>query len=115
MKAASGLVTTGIIPGMTEFHDKLDLTQELHTTERTPAVLFAARVLERGLQQVATGGWATAARSLEGLSANLLHRVRGEGNDHVIAERDGTLVQLGLYSGGSRPKSLQTTPSERQR
>jgi hypothetical protein len=99
MKAESGLVTTGIIPGMTEFHDKLDLTQELHTTERTPAVLFAARVLERGLQQVATGGWATASRSLEGLSATLLHRVRGEGTDHVVAEHDGTIVQLGLYSG----------------
>jgi Domain of unknown function (DUF5925) len=99
MRAASGLVTTGIIPGMTEFHDKLDLTQELHTTERTPAVLFAARVLERGLQQVATGGWATASRSLDALSATVLHRVRGEGNDHVIAEHDGMLVQLGLYSG----------------
>ena len=99
MEAASGLVTTGIIRPMTEFNDKLDLTQELHTTERAPAVLFAARVLERGLQQVSTGGWATASRSLDALSANLLHRVRGEGNDHVIAERDGTLVQLGLYSG----------------
>jgi Domain of unknown function (DUF5925)/ATPase family associated with various cellular activities (AAA) len=99
MKAESGLVTTGIIPGMTEFHDKLDLTQELHTTERTPAVLFAARVLERGLKQVATGGWATASRSLDGLSATLLHRVRGEGTDHVVAEHDGTIVQLGLYSG----------------
>ena len=99
MEARPGLVTTGIIRSVTGFNDKLDLTQELHTTERTPAVLFAARVLERGLQQVATGGWATASRSLDALSANLLHRVRGEGTDHVIAERDGTLVQLGLYSG----------------
>jgi hypothetical protein len=86
-------------PGITDSNDKLDLTQELHTIERAPAVLFAARVLERGLQEVVTGGWATASRSLDALSATVLHRVRGEGNDHVIAEHGGTLVQLGLYSG----------------
>ncbi|MGH2932872.1 MAG: DUF5925 domain-containing protein [Gaiellaceae bacterium] len=83
---------------MTEFHDKLDLTQEVHTTERTPAAVFATRVVEQGIQHVATGGWATASRSLEALGAPLL-RVRGEGAEHVLAERDGTLVQLGLYSG----------------
>jgi hypothetical protein len=98
MEPPSGLVTTGIIRGVADFDDKLDLTQEVHTTERSPAALFAARVLERGIQQVATGGWPTASRSLDALGETL-YRVRGEGSDHVLAERDGTLVQLGLYSG----------------
>ena len=77
-------------------------------------MLFAARVLERGLQQVTTGGWATASRSLDALSATVLHRVRGEGNDHVIAEHDGTLVQLGLYSGWIQAQVAETTPSGRR-
>jgi len=78
--------------------EKLDLTQELHTIERLPSALFAARVLERGLQQIATGNWATASRSLD-LIETPIHHVRGEGTEHVLAECDGTLVQLGLFSG----------------
>ena len=83
---------------MADLSDKLALTQELHAIERTPFVLFAARVVERGLQQVAAASWATASRSLDPVGTPV-HRVRGEGSDHVIAERNGTLVHLSIFSG----------------
>jgi Domain of unknown function (DUF5925) len=78
--------------------DRLDLTQELHSIERTPFALFAARVVERGLREVATGSWATSVRSLD-VFERPLHRVRGSGSENLIAERDGTLVHVGVFSG----------------
>jgi hypothetical protein len=82
---------------MAGFHDKLELTQEVRT-EGTPSALFVARVIDRGLEHVRTGGWATSARSLDAIG-DVLYRVSGEGSHHVLAERDGTLLQLGLFSG----------------
>jgi Domain of unknown function (DUF5925) len=83
---------------MSGSHDKLELTQEVHATERAPAALFAARVVEGGMRQISTASWATSSRSVEKLDNPLL-RVVAEGGQQVLAERDGTLIQLGLYSG----------------
>jgi hypothetical protein len=82
---------------MPGFHDKVELTQDLQR-ERTPSALFVARVIEQGLEHVRTGGWATSARSLDAVE-DVVHRVSGEGRQHVLAERNGTLLQLGLFSG----------------
>jgi Domain of unknown function (DUF5925) len=102
---------------VTGFHERLELTQEVRT-EGTPSALFVARVIERGLEHVWTGGWATSARSLDAIG-EALHRVSGEGSQHVLAERDGTLLQLGLFSGwvhvqvaGGDPDRLTQTIDE---
>jgi hypothetical protein len=117
MRAAPSLVTTGIISAMAGFHDKLELTQEVQT-EGTPRALFVARVIERGLAHVEVGSWATSGRSLEEIG-EVLHRVSGEGSRHVLAERDGTLLQLGLFSGwvhvevaGNDPERVAGTLAE---
>jgi hypothetical protein len=80
-----------------ESHDTLDLTHDVRV-EGTPIALFTARVVEGGLNQIARGSWATSVRSLDVVGDPLL-RVVGEGGEQVLAERDGTLLQLSLYSG----------------
>ena len=82
---------------MPESHDTLDLTHDVRV-EGTPIALFTARVVEGGLNQIARGSWATSVRSLDVVGDPLL-RVVGEGGEQVLAERDGTLLQLSLYSG----------------
>jgi Domain of unknown function (DUF5925) len=82
------------VPG---FHERFELTQEVRPGG-TAASLFIARVIERGLIHVRSGSWATSARSLDAID-EALHRVAGEGSQHLLAERNGTLAQLGLYSG----------------
>ena len=82
---------------MTGFHDKLDLTHDVRM-EGTPVALFTARVVEGGLSQVARASWPTSVRSLDVIGDPLL-RVVGEGGEQVLAERDGTLLQLSLFSG----------------
>jgi hypothetical protein len=82
---------------VTGFPDKLELVHEVGR-EGTPVALFTARVVESGLTQVARGSWATSVRSLDIVGEPLLRMV-GEGGEQVLAERDGTLLQLSLYSG----------------
>jgi hypothetical protein len=67
----------------------------------TPSALFVARVVECGLEHLATEGWATASRSLAALEQPI-HRITGEGTEAVVAARDETLVLLSLYSGWVR-------------
>jgi Domain of unknown function (DUF5925) len=64
----------------------------------TPAALFLAHVLERGLEQLVTAGWATATRSLEALDKPI-HRISGEGREAIVALREETLVLMTLGSG----------------
>jgi Domain of unknown function (DUF5925) len=75
----------------------LELTRQVRPGG-TPVALFLARVLEGGLEHLATAGWATAARSLVALEPPI-HRISGEGNEAVVAGRDETLVLASLYSG----------------
>jgi hypothetical protein len=63
----------------------------------TPGALFLARVLDEGLEHLATAGWATASRSLA--LDQTIHRITGEGREAIVAERDGNLVLLSLFSG----------------
>ena len=51
---------------MPEAGHRLELIREVRPGG-TPTALFLAHVLERGLEQVVTDGWATTARSLGAL------------------------------------------------
>jgi hypothetical protein len=82
---------------MPSFHDRVELSHELRNGG-TPEALFTARVIERGLQHMASASWPTASRSLDPVPEPF-HRASGEGAEHALAERDGTLMQLGLFSG----------------
>jgi hypothetical protein len=66
--------------------------------EQTPSALFAKRVVEEGLATVRVDDWSTSERTLAGLGDVLL-RVGAPGREHVLLERDGTLVQVGFWSG----------------
>ena len=83
---------------MSGFHDRFELSQQVGPPGGTAGALFIARVIERGLKHIRTGGWATSARSLDSISA-ALHRVSGEGSQQVLAERDGTFTRLDLFGG----------------
>jgi hypothetical protein len=83
---------------VTGFHDRLELTQAVGPPGGTAGALFVASVIERGLTHLRTGGWATSVRSLDAIE-DAVHRVSGDGSESVLAERDGTLAQLSLYSG----------------
>jgi Domain of unknown function (DUF5925) len=82
---------------MPGFHDRVDLSYELSHGGISNA-LFQARVVERGLEHAVTSTWPTASRSLE-VVQQPFHRSSGEGAEHALAERDGTLLALGLFSG----------------
>jgi hypothetical protein len=76
---------------------RLDLVRQVRPGG-TPVALFLAHVVEDRLEHLVTAGWATAARSLGALEQSI-HRISGEGSEAVVAERDGALVLLSLYSG----------------
>jgi hypothetical protein len=80
---------------MPGFHDKLQLTHELHETTNA---LFAAWVVERGLKESKLDSWATAAQTLEPLG-DPVHRTSGSGHEAALFERDGMLLHVGLSSG----------------
>jgi hypothetical protein len=82
---------------VSDLQDRLELTREIHPGG-TAGALFVARVIDQGLTHLRTGSWATSARSLDAIS-DVLHRVSGEGSQHVLAERNGTLTQASLLSG----------------
>jgi hypothetical protein len=82
---------------VSDLQDRLELTREIHPGG-TAGALFVARVIDQGLTHLRTGSWATSARSLDAIS-DVLHRVSGEGSQHVLTERDGTLTQASLLSG----------------
>lgn len=82
---------------MPGFHDSVRLSHELRGGG-TAEALFVARVIERGLARVISASWPTASRSLDPVEQPF-HRQSGEGAEHVLAEQDGTLVALGLFSG----------------
>jgi hypothetical protein len=74
----------------------LDLIQDVQHGG-TANALFASRVIEGGIKHVRRDGWATSARALE--IADAIHRVTGEGAQQVLAEQDGVLFCVSLYSG----------------
>ena len=82
---------------MTGLHDRVDLSYEL-THGGTPNAVFMARVIERALANVIFASWPTASRSLDPLEEPF-HRSSGDGAEHALAERDGTLLQVDLFSG----------------
>jgi Domain of unknown function (DUF5925)/ATPase family associated with various cellular activities (AAA) len=82
---------------VSDLQDRLELTREIHPGG-TAGALFVARVIDQGLTHLRTGSWATSARSLDAIS-DVLHRVSGEGSQHVLAQHDGTLTQASLLSG----------------
>jgi hypothetical protein len=82
---------------MPGFHDRVDLTYEL-THGGAAQAIFTARVVERGLAHLSAASWPTSSRTLDPVG-DAFHRSKGEGAEHVLAEQDGTLVQLDLYSG----------------
>jgi Domain of unknown function (DUF5925) len=76
---------------------RLDLIRQVRPGG-TPVALFLARVIERGLEQLVTAGWASAARSLDALEQPI-HRITGDAGEAVVATRDETLVLVSLHSG----------------
>jgi hypothetical protein len=76
---------------------RLDLVRSVRPGG-TPAALFLARVIERGLEQLVTAGWASTARSLGALERPI-HRITGDGGEAVVAMQDETLVLVSLHSG----------------
>jgi hypothetical protein len=81
---------------MPSFHDRVELSYEL--SHGAAQALFTARVIEHGLEHVTAASWPTASRSLDAVQEPF-HRASGEGAEHALAERNGTLMQLGLFSG----------------
>jgi hypothetical protein len=75
----------------------LDLIQEVQHSG-TASALFVSRVIEGGIKHVRRDGWATSRRSLDTID-DVLHRVVGDGTEQVLAEQDGSLFQIALYSG----------------
>ena len=100
MSDRPGLVTTGIIWTVPGFHDSVHLSHELRGGG-TAEALFVARVIERGLERVISASWPTASRSLDPVREPF-HRASGDGAEHVLAEQDGTVIALGLFSGWVR-------------
>ena len=54
--------------------------------------------------------WASASNSLGALEQPI-HRIRGEGHEAVVAERDGNLVFLSLFAGRLHVEVAGTTPT----
>lgn len=75
----------------------LDLIQEVQHSG-TASALFVSRVIEGGIKHVRRDGWATSRRSLDTID-DVLHRVVGDGTEQVLAEQDGSLFHIALYSG----------------
>ncbi len=75
----------------------LDLIQEVQHTG-TANALFLSRVIEDGIKHVRRDGWATSHRSLDTIG-DAIHRVTGDGAEVVLAEQDGALFNISLYSG----------------
>ena len=82
---------------MPGFHDNLPLSQELGHQE-TSTALFNMWVLQRGLREVRSDSWATAAQSLEPLG-DPVHRSSTGGHQGAVFERDGALLHVSLSSG----------------
>jgi hypothetical protein len=85
---------------MPGFHDRVELTHELRGGG-TPDALFLARVIEGGLAELATSSWPTASRSLDAVPEPF-HRASVDGRDYLLAEWDGALIQINLFSGWIR-------------
>src|SRR5262245_835541 len=76
---------------------RLELIQEVQHAG-TANALFNSRVIEGGIKHVRRDGWATSSRSLDTVGESL-HHVSGEGSEAVLAERDGALFCVSLFSG----------------
>ena len=61
------------------------------------ASAFVDRVLAGGLREIRSDGWATQSKSLEALGQPLV-RTSSEAGETALFERDGTLLELGLWS-----------------
>jgi hypothetical protein len=95
------------VPG---FHERVNLGHELRGGGTADA-LFVTRVIERGLARVVSASWPTASRSLDSAPEPILH-ASGDGAEHILAERDGTLMVLGLYSGWVNARVAGDDPSQ---
>jgi hypothetical protein len=82
---------------MHEGRKALDLIHEVQHGG-TANALFASRVIEGGIKHVRRDGWATSTRSLDTIE-DVLHRVAGDGTEQLLAEQDGSLFYVSLYSG----------------
>jgi hypothetical protein len=92
----------------------LDLMQDVQHGG-TANALFNSRVIEGAIRHVRRDGWPTSVRSLDSIG-EALHRVTGEGSEQALAEEDGTLFHISLYSGwvhvhvaGDDPERLTAT------
>jgi Domain of unknown function (DUF5925) len=75
----------------------LDLIHEVQHSGTSNA-LFASRVIEGAIKHVQRAGWATSAKSLDTIE-NAIHRLGGDGSEQLLAEQDGSLFHISLYSG----------------
>ena len=78
--------------------ERLSLGFEVGAVENVPAALFASRALALGLHEVRVERWATSAKRMPE-AGTVVARVRHEGAETVLFERDGLLVQVHLVSG----------------
>jgi len=82
---------------MSEPEHSLDLTQETES-QGLPASIFLSLLLQRGLRQLRSDSWATAAHSLSDVGEPLF-RASAEGRDSCVFEAGDVLVHVALFNG----------------
>jgi hypothetical protein len=75
---------------------KLQLTHEVEQ-HGVVSSAFLNRALESGLKEVRSEGWATSVPTLESLGEPLI-RTSSEAGESGVFERDGTLLEIALWS-----------------
>lgn len=92
----------------------LDLIHEVQHGG-TAYALFASRVIDGGIKHVRRDGWPTSSRSLDTVP-DAIHRAVGDGSEQLLAEEDGALCHISLFSGwihvqvaGNEPEHLAAT------
>jgi hypothetical protein len=75
---------------------RLELTHDVEQ-HGVVASAFLDRALQAGLKELRNDGWATSVRSLELLGEPLL-RMSSEAGESALYERDGSLLQVQLWS-----------------
>lgn len=78
--------------------ERVHLGVDVHGPESVADALLATHALERGLGELRVERWATAAKRMPDAGA-VVARVRHEGSESALFERDALLVQVHLMPG----------------
>jgi hypothetical protein len=67
--------------------------------ESASSALFVSRALERGAHRVRLDDWRTTRTSGVDVGEPVF-RIEADGREHLLLDRDGTLIHLSLFGGG---------------